>query len=198
MSSTQPLSEHQLLRLQAYIDGEATAAEIASFEEEMAENPALAAELERWLALIETVSPEFLNEIEPQFDAVPAVLARLELDAPAITSRYNGVVIVQIILGAILVLFGWPLVAGLQPQGVQLATAAGVSVAAWLNQLAIWINIQQAATRDLFSGLDLSPTFLAGPEMITTLLILAAIGGLIWLLSIRYILRTTDWRPVSN
>lgn len=196
MSERQPLTEDQLLRLQSYLDDECTAAERLAFETELEENVELAAEWERWQMLTAAISPSAMPDVDPEIDFSTIIVNRIQANNAPPAIRFGFVTILQLIFGLAILIGGWPYISAFQPRTLTAASTAESVVLEWVNRLGGWITEQQLLIGDLVGDLSSVHPPQVGPEMMTTLLVVAAIGGLVWLLSVRYILRTTDWRPI--
>lgn len=189
------LSDDDLLRLQSYIDGELSADEHTAFEAELVTNPTLMAEVIRWQTLMAEVSLGQMADIDPEIDFSETIVAQIQAQMPPDSSPFGFVALIQVVIGLVVLIGGWPLITTIQPRSLSVAAAAGSAATGWINSLFKWVADQQQAVISFitdFAAPSLPPL---GPETMTTLVVLAAVGGLIWLLSVRYILRTTDWRP---
>lgn len=198
MFESDGLSENDFWELQAYIDGELAPAVSLEFEQRLETDRVLAAEYQRWLSLHDELTLENVPDLEPEIDFSQSVIASLEAEIAPVEKRFWPVVLVQVVLGILLTIISWPILKTLEPRGQDTLGAVQMELFLWLNRLADWIYTQQLAVNGLFSSFELQNSFQLSPTLFSALMATAAVGGLLWLLSVGYVLQTRDWRPVTK
>ncbi|MDJ0753055.1 MAG: hypothetical protein QNJ45_06025 [Ardenticatenaceae bacterium] len=198
MFDSDGLSENDFWELQAYIDGELSPAAALEFEQRLETDRFLAAEYQRWLSLHDELTLENVPDLEPEIDFSQSVIASLEAEIAPVEKRFWPVVLVQVVLGILLTVISWPLLQAVEPRGQDTLGAVQMELFLWLNRLADWLYTQRLAVNGLFSSFELQNSFQVSPALFSALIATAAVGGLLWLLSVGYVLQTRDWRPVTK